>query len=102
MIHFTSAVMWVLREVFGIEDEYLLLPTNEVEGRFLLNEIIRSGNFGQYDKQLMRNRDESDLSYALRKLRRNLRFISSYPSEVLWSPLFKIWHYFWRKKMRTF
>lgn len=99
MKRFTSAVMWVLQEVFGLEDKYLLSPPNESDGRFLLNEIMRSGNFGQYDQSLRRTRNDSDLSYALRKLRRIFRFIRSYPSEVLWSPFFKVWHYFWRKKM---
>ena len=101
MKRFTSAVMWVLQEVFGLDDKYLLTPPNEKEGHFLLNEIMRSGNFGQYDQFLRRTSNDSDLSYALRKLRRIFRFIRSYPSEVLWSPLFKIWHYFWRKKMQT-
>lgn len=101
MKRFTAAVMWVLQEVFGMENIYLLTPPNEREGRFLLNEIMRSGNFGQYDISLLRHRNKSDLLYGLRKLRRNVRFIRSYPSEVLWSPLFKVWHYFWRKKMQT-
>lgn len=99
MERFTSAVMWVLQEVLGLEDVYLLTSPNEKEGNFLLKEIIHSGNFGKSDKSLMRSRNESDLSYAIRKLRRNFRFIRSYPSEVLWSPLFKVWHYFWRNRM---
>ncbi len=101
MKRFTSAVMWVLQEVFGMEDKYFLISPNEREGRFLLNEMMRSGNFGQYDQSLRRLHKDSDLSYALRKLRRISRFIRSYPSEVLWSPFFKVWHYFWRKKMQA-
>lgn len=101
MERFTAAIMWVLQKVFGMEDKYLLTSPNEKEGRFLLSEILRSGNFGQYDKYLMGNRQDSDFSYALRKLKRNFRFIRSYPSEVLWSLFFKIWHCFWRKKMQT-
>ena len=37
------------------------------------------------------------LHVFLRRTIRNLRFIRSYPSEVLWTPLFKIWHFTWRK-----
>ena len=98
MKRFAGAVMWVLQEVFGMEETGLITRPNEVEGRFLLNEIMRSGNFGQYDKQMLRKSKESDFSYGYRKIKRNIRFIRSYPSEVLWSPLFKLWHIFWRKK----
>lgn len=98
MGHFATAVMWLLQEVFGMEDKYLLISPNEKAGRFLLNEVMKSGNFGQYDKHLSRKVQESDFCYGIRKVKRNLRFVRSYPSEVLWSPIFKIWHYFWRKQ----
>ncbi len=98
MKRFASAVMWVMQKAFEMEDIYLITKPNKIEGQFLLNEIMRSGNFGQYDKLMLRKSKESDLSYGLRKIKRNLRFVQSYPSEVLWSPIFKIWHFFWRKK----
>ena len=82
------------------EDEKLvvkLLPPDEKEGRFLLNEIMQAGNFGHYDKRIKRVANESALHVFLRRTIRNLRFIRSYPSEVLWTPLFKIWHFTWRK-----
>ena len=97
MKRFASAVMWVMQKAFEMEDIYLITKPNKIEGQFLLNEIMRSGNFGQYDKLMLRKSKESDLSYGLRKIKRNLRFVQSYPSEVLWSPIFKIWHFFWRK-----
>lgn len=100
MTRFVEAVMWVMQEIFGLESKYLLTLPNEKEGRFLFNEIMRSGNFGQYDRDLLRKRNESDVSYAIRKIKRNFRFIRSYPSEVLWSPLFKVWHYLWRKSIK--
>lgn len=98
MARFTAAIMWVMQEVFGMEDCYLLTAPNEKDGRFLLNEIMLAGNLGKYDKRIIRKNTESNISYGIRKLFRNARFIYSYPSEVLWSPIFKIWHYFWRKK----
>ena len=100
MRRFAGAVMWMLQEIFWLNDLYLITKPNEIEGRFLLKEIMSSGNFGQYDRQMLRKSKESDFSYGFRKIKRNLRFIRSYPSEVLWSPLFKVWHYFWRKKMQ--
>lgn len=97
MHKFASAVMWILQEIFGMDDKYLITEANEKKGRFLLEEIIRAGNFGHYDPRILRNRNESDLSHGLRKVKRNFRFIFNYPSEVLWSPIFKLWHFFWRK-----
>ena len=97
MQRFAGAVMWVLQEVYGMESRYLLTEPNEREGRFLLNEIMLAGNFGQYDERLQHERGEGALHWGLRKIKRNFRFVRSYPSEVLWSPVFKLWHYFWRK-----
>lgn len=97
MERFAEAVMWVLQKVFGMGDSYLLTAPNEREGRFLLNEIMLAGNFGKYDERLQHERGETSIHWALRKLKRNFRFIGSYPSEVLWSPLWKIWHWCWRK-----
>ena len=98
MQRFAGAVMWVLKQVFAIDDRYMLIVPDEHEGRFLLDEIMQAGNFGQYDQRLQHQQGESALHWGLRKVKRNFRFVRSYPSEVLWSPLFKLWHYFWRKR----
>lgn len=96
MTRFTAAVMWVLQEVYGMDSRYLLVAPDEREGRFLLSEIMLAGNFGHYDERLQHEKGESALHWGLRKVKRNFRFVRSYPSEVLWSPLFKLWHWFWR------
>jgi hypothetical protein len=80
-----------------MDDRYLLIESDEREGRFLLSEIMLAGNFGQYDERLQHEQGESALRWGWRKVVRNFRFVRSYPSEVLWSPFFKLWHYFWRK-----
>lgn len=98
MERFVGAIMWVLKDVFCLEDTYLLTQPNEQEGRLLLKEMVLVGNFGHSDPRVTHLRNESDFSYGLRKLNRNFQYLRRYPSEVLWSPLFKIWHYFWRKK----
>ena len=97
MRRFAGAAMWVLQMVFGMDDRYLLTSPDEHEGRFLLDEIMLAGNFGKYDERLQHMRGKNILLWGLHKVIRNFRFVRSYPSEVLWSPLFKIWHYFWRK-----
>lgn len=98
MERFAKAVMWVLHHVFGLKEEYMLAAPDAKDGRFLLDEIMQAGNFGQHDERMQYEQGESALHWGLRKVKRNLRFVHSYPSEVLWSPFFKLWHWIWRKK----
>ena len=96
MTRFASAVMYVIHEVFGMEEEYFLLPSSKEYGERLLQEVMLAGNFGQYDKRIHHDAHESLLQRFCRKVFRNGDFLSDYPSEVIWSPLFKVWHYIWR------
>lgn len=97
MAKFTSATMWVLEHVFGLPDDYKLCPANEKEGRFLLSEIMQAGNFGHYDERIVHPENENKLHSFFRITKQNLRFIKHYPNEVLWNPVFRAWHYLWRK-----
>ena len=45
---------YLLREVFGLEDRCLLVPPSEKEGRFVLREVLRAGNFGQSNADIRR------------------------------------------------
>lgn len=98
MQRFCCAVMYIMQEVFGLENKYLICAPSVKEGKFLLDEIMRAGNFGKYDERIVRKQNESHLHKYIRKIKRNLRFIKSYPDEVLWNPMFRLWQYCWRKK----
>ena len=100
MLRFAGAVMYVLKEVFQMESEYLLCQPSPCMGRFLLEEIMISGNFGQTDPVFSdeKSRKEGIVAHGWRKIKRNLRFFQFCPSEVFWMPLFNTWQYFWRKK----
>lgn len=98
MAKFVGGIMWILRECFGMKEEYLLCPVNERHGKYLLSEILTAGNFGQYDDRVLRIDKEKRFERGFVQLKRNLRFVGYYPSEVLWSPFWKLWHWCWRKK----
>lgn len=98
MKKFVGGVMWILRECFGMKEEYLLCQVNERHGRFLLSEIMMAGNFGQYDERTVRVNVDKKFKRGFVQLGRNLRFVTYYPSEVLWSPFWKLWHWCWRKR----
>lgn len=92
-----SAVMYIMKKVFLLDDSYLLCTVCVDEGEFLLEEILRGGNFGQYDDRRKRTVQESRFQRGLANMKRNARFFKHYPNEVILSPLWKGWHWCWRK-----
>ena len=93
---FAGAMMWVLHDVLGLSEEYLIAPRDERRGRVLLTEIMRGGNFGMYDSDNV-NAD-SWLKKNLQRFKRDLRLIRYFPSECLCEPFFRIYHFFWRMR----
>ena len=100
---FAGAVMYVMREVFAMPDEMMLCQPDEKRGRKLLEEIMIGGNFGKFDERYNwkettnGSMDYRGASYAFARLRHNVRFLFDYPSEVLWEPVFRVYHWFWRR-----
>lgn len=95
---FVGGIMWILLEKFGMNKEQALCGVNERHGVFLLNEILIGGNFGQYDTRYNIASKDRKFRRGITMLKRNLHYICLYPSEVLWSPLWKLWHWCWRKQ----
>lgn len=94
---FAQAVMYMLHEVFGLSEDRMIAPMDEREGRFLLDEIMRGGNFGQYDDRMGSKIGESKIHRYFRMNLRNLRFVKHYPTEALSEPLFRTWFAVWKK-----
>lgn len=89
---FAGAVMYVMREVFGLEENYMIAPVDEKRGMTLMNEILKGGNFGKYSSLTQHS---TGGKYFLKHWR-NLHFVKEYPSEALSEPIFRTWHFFWR------
>lgn len=90
-----TAVMYVLKEILLLEDTYLLVPPNERLGLFVLDEIMQAGNFGQYDTRV--SHGGSQWNKNIRRLQRDIRLMRYFPSECLWEPIFRWYHFFWRQ-----
>ena len=102
MARFASALMYVLKEVFAMPEEWMICEASEKAGRFLLDEILQSGNFGHYDSRMtqleVRKGETSyQIQRAWRRFVRNLHFLTSYPEEVIWEPVARVEHLWWRK-----
>lgn len=93
---FASALMWVLMHVFGLKVEQALWAPCEKDGRMLLDEILQSGNFGHTDeraKDIQISRWKA-FWYVNGKTFRFWRF--DYWA-WFWSPVWRIYHFAWRK-----
>ena len=96
MLGMAGAVMYVLKDMLGLPDEYLLLPPDEKRGKVLEREILNGGNFGK--EYAFDDRNKASKYFA--KTLRNLKVVSLYPGETLWEPPFRLWHFFWRMKRK--
>ena len=95
---FAGAVMYVLREVMGLDEKRMICAPDERRGRLLLEEIMAGGNFGHYDE---RNRfGQGALWHNIQRFRRDWRMLRFYPSEALSEPLFRVCHFLWRWKQK--
>ena len=93
---FAQAVMFVMKEVFGLSEDRMIAPMDEKEGRFLLDEIMRGGNFGQYDDRMGSKVGESKIHRYFRMNLRNLRFVKHYPTEAVCESVFRTWFAGWK------
>ena len=98
---FAGDVMYIMKHVFLLPDAYLLTAPTEKSGQFLLSEVMLAGNFGQGDLRYD-FKHETQAQKFVRKLMRNFRFVRNYPEEVLWEPLYRIYHWCWRKYFGRF
>ena len=94
---FAGAVMYIMKEVLGLEDNRLIVPPDVKRGRLVLKEVLEAGNFGRYDKRNWFG--HSALGHNLQRLYRDMRLVRFFPAEALSEPFFRIWHFFWRKRI---
>lgn len=92
MMRFAKGVMWFLSEILGLDDEYLLCIPNERAGRFLLHEIMETGNMGHYDNRVNRKAYSTSARRFIQNLKRDVNIFCLCPHEAFWDPFFSIWN----------
>ena len=98
MERFVGAVMWIMQEVFGLEREYLLSDPVEKEGRYILAEVMEGGNFGHHDNRI-RKVGRGKWMSVFATLQHTLHMLRRYPSEVLWVPVWMVYHFVWKRTL---
>ena len=91
---FAGAVMYIMRDIFLLEQHYMIAPVDERRGKVLLQEILRGGNFGKYDESNLKANNR--IKKNILRIKRDLRMMRYFPSECLWEPAFRAYHFFWR------
>ena len=99
MKRFAEAMMWMMKEIYGLEKKYLLCVPNEEYGRFLLDEVMQTGNMGHADERVDHKQLQSALGRYLFNLKRDIRIIKICPYEALWEPMWGIYQFAFCKYM---
>ena len=99
MKKFAAAMMWIMEEVFHLDRDHLLCEPDEKEGRFLLNDIMQSGNFGTSDKRVKKVGGSKRVQALTKNLQRAPHLIRHYPKEVFWAPVWMAYHFVWKRSV---
>lgn len=86
---FAGAVMYVLREVFHMEEQYMIVPVDERRGRALLRDVMQSGNFGHQDAK-QREARSTAVGSLMFKAKQWWQLVRLYPAETLSAPVWAI------------
>lgn len=100
MRRFAKGLAWVIEEVFladNVEDFRKRIPwdADVKEGRFILNEIMLSGNFGHSDNRYSKGKGRT--GKLIKVFRRSIHLLTHYPSEALAAPFYYGWHFCWKR-----
>lgn len=99
---FAAALMWVIGYVIENSQTPQTFQTfwtpNEKDGRFLLNEIMQAGNFGHHDERNKKFDMGSYWQNFFGIIGRNIAYFRFAPCDWLMSPLWRVYHFVWRKK----
>lgn len=81
---------------FCLEMEFMPWEPNEREGCFILEDIMQSGNFGKLDDRYGRPVYGKPRKF-ISTLRRSVHLLTHYPNEALWTSVYYVWHFCWKR-----
>ena len=92
------ALIWILSEYFGLTKSCQLWEPNKEDGKFLLEEILKTGNFGHGDEILSTANKKSNVKSLLYVLKHNRAMSRFDRTDWFWGPLSRIYYSIWRKR----
>lgn len=97
MASFAAALMWVCVLVLGMDRKMCICDPNEEDGRFLLAEVLMTGNMGHQDERVDHKKLQSALGRYLYNIKCDWQIMRIAPSFELWEPVWGIYQYTWVK-----
>lgn len=94
MVKFAKGLMWGMHKALGMPREWMLWEPDEKEGKYILKQVMTGGNFGHHDKRLSHGKGKIGAVKAI--LTHNVHLLTHYPSDVIWSPVWIVWHKCWK------
>lgn len=91
---FASGMMWILKHIFNFEAAPWI--PDRREGEFLLEEILKSGNMGKMDKRF-NTASGNKIRTFVSLCRKAGLLVRHYPDDAISSPVYHIWHFFWKR-----
>lgn len=98
MTKFAGAVMYVLREVLGMDGRFMIAEPDAKAGRMLLDNIMKGGNFGKYNEDIKTiHQAGGPLDRFVRRERYNMRLLRNYTEEYFSEIAYRVFYFFYRK-----
>lgn len=98
MTKFAGAVMYVLREVLGMDGRFMIAEPDAKAGRMLLDNIMKGGNFGKYNEDIKTiHQADGPLDRFVRRERYNMRLLRNYTEEYFSEIAYRVFYFFYRK-----
>ena len=100
-----GALMWCLHNMLGMDEQHLIVAMDEQRGRVVYNEIMSVGKFGKKGPSKGEKTGEKkplwqiDVKKNVQRLYKDIRMVRYFPSECLFEPMFRLYHFFWRMVM---
>ncbi len=96
LLKFACGVMWIEKELLGLDEKYLIVEPSEKIGRLIENEIEQGGNFGHYDERYTRIREKGLLARGAADIYRLLTMANHFPADTFWKIVGKIENQKWK------
>lgn len=98
---FARGMMYVMKYYLGLDDKYLLVKPNRRIGRFIMSEVMKTGNFGRGDDRFTSLNSSNRFIDAFYSIIKPLRFLFEFPGEAIFghSTWILWWHFYYRKKI---